>query len=172
MRFRHFLVTGVEVLQVGGHRWESNAWPEEHWRENTGRFRLHTPAIDDELSEYLKSRSYGGPVEGIVIALEVADFSEWPTNTFAKREATPSFKPKYKDLWCFAKLDWSRVKDMTLREQYAAYTEAVLYAVRKFHLSKKKPKGFQVEDFLSDLEAALKSLKPSKLTRAAMRRDA
>jgi hypothetical protein len=172
MRFRHFLVTGVEVLQVGGQHWESNAWPEEHWRENKGRFRLHTPAIDDQLSESLKGRSYGGAVEGIVVALGVADFSEWPVNTFAKPEATPSFKPKYKDLWCFAKLDWSRIKDMTLREQYTAYTEAVLYAVRKFHLSKKKPKGFQVEDFLSDLEATLKALKPSKLTRAAARGDA
>jgi len=61
---------------------------------------------------------------------------------------------------------------MPLREQYAAYTEAVLYAVRKSHLSKRKPKGFQVEDFLSDLEVTLKGLKPSKLTRVAVRGDA
>ena len=91
MRFRHFLVTGVEVLQVGGQRWESNAWPPEHWRENKGRFRLHTPAIDDQVSASLKGRSYGGPVEGVVVALEVADFSEWPANTFVKPEAAPSF---------------------------------------------------------------------------------
>ncbi|EHR70801.1 hypothetical protein BurJ1DRAFT_1955 [Burkholderiales bacterium JOSHI_001] len=172
MRFRHFLVTGVEVLQLGGQRWESNAWPPEHWRANKGRFRLHTPAIDDQISACLKGRSYGGPIEGVVIALEVADFSEWPTNTFAKADAAPSFKPKYKDLWCFAKLDWSHVKDLSLRQQYAAYTEAVLHAVRKFDLSKKKPKGFQLEDFLSDLEAILRGLKPSKLTRAAARGDA
>jgi hypothetical protein len=172
MRFRHFLVTGVEVLQLGGQRWESNAWPPEHWRENKGRLRLHTPAIDDQVSASLNGKSYGGPVEGVVVALEVADFSEWPATAFAKPEATPSFKPRYKDLWCFAKLDWSHIKDMTLREQYAAYTEAVLDAVRQYHMSRRKPKGFQVEDFLSDLEAILKSLKPSTLTRAAVRGDA
>lgn len=172
MQFRHFLVSGVEVLQLGGQHWESSVWPPEHWREEKGRFRLHTPAIDSLVTAALKDKSYGGPVEGVVIALEVADFSAWPAITFVKPETAPSFKPKYKELWCFAKLDWSRIKGMTLREQYAAYTAAVLHAVSKFQLSGRKPKGFQVQEFSADLEATLQSLKPSKLTRAALRGDA
>lgn len=171
MRFRRFLVTGLEVLQLGGQHWESDSWPAERWRQNEGRFRMHTPAIDDQVSARLQGKSYGGAVEGVVIALELADFSLWPATTFAKPNAAPSYKPSRKDLWCFAKLDWSKIKDMTLREQYAAYTDAVLYAVQNFALSKRKPKGFQVDDFLADLEATLRSLKPSKLTRAAARGD-
>jgi hypothetical protein len=73
MRYRTFLVTGVEVLHLGGQRWESNAWSAEHWKENKGRLRLFTMAIDEHVSAAFKGRSYGGPVDGIVVALEVAD---------------------------------------------------------------------------------------------------
>lgn len=172
MRFRHFPITGVEVLHLGGQHWESNAWPAEHWRQNKGRWRLHTPAIEDQVSSYLERSNYGGPVEGVVIALEIADFSEWPPQTFAKSDAAPSYKPSHKDLWCFAKLDWRKVKDMTLRQQFAAYTEAVIYSVQKFELSRRKPKGFRATEFQRDLQNALKSLKPSTLTLAASRGDA
>src|SRR5262245_36807163 len=110
MRFRTFLVTGVEVLHQGGQNWESNAWPPEHWRKHKGRWRLFTVAIDEYVRTALKGKHYGGRVEGCVVALEVADFKQWPSSAFARANATPSFKHKHCDLWCFAKLDWQDIQ--------------------------------------------------------------
>jgi hypothetical protein len=167
MRFRTFLVTGVEVLQLGGQHWESNAWPAEHWRKHKGRFRLFTIAIDEQVSEALRLKNYGGPVEGIVVALEVAAFDQWPEMTFAKNDAPPSFKPKHSDLWCYAKLDWTAIQNLTLKQQFKAHTEAVLEAIDRTSDAKRKPKGFLVHECTSDLRDILRNMKASKLTRAA-----
>jgi hypothetical protein len=167
MRFRTFLVTGVEVLQLGGQHWESNAWPIEHWRENAGRFRLFTIAIDEHVSRALESRSYGGPVEGIVVALEVAAFNQWSESSFTKLNTAPSFKPKSRDLWCYAKLDWVQIQNLTLKQQFKAYVDAVLEALDWLRVTKRKPKGFRVEECSRDLRCVMSILKVSSLTRAA-----
>ena len=167
MRFRTFLITGVEVLQSGGEHWQSSAWPAKHWRENTGRWRLYTVAIDSHVSSALANRRYGGPVEGIVIALEIADFSQWPKNSFTVEGKVPSFKTKYRDLWCFAKLDWSEIQTLTLKQQYAAYCETVIEAVNSVQLAKRKPKGFDASSFSIELADTLSNAKVSKLTRSA-----
>jgi hypothetical protein len=167
MRYRTFQVTGIEVLQLGCQHAESNAWPAKHWRENKGRLRLFTTAIDEQVSAALVGRSYGGPVEGIVVALEIADFAAWPPGTFAKKDSTTSYKPSSRDLWSFAKLDWRHIQYMTISQQFSAYSEAVLKSLRSFEQSKRKPKGFAAQEFMADLDAILSSLKPSKLTRAA-----
>lgn len=165
MRFRTFLVTGVEVLHLGGQHWESNSWPAEHWRQNKGRFRLFTEAIDEQISGLLQSRSYGGLVEGIVVALEVASFDQWPAMAFSKPEAPPSFKHKHRDLWCFAKLDWTRIQGLSLKLQFLAYVEAVLESLGRINMAERKPKGFDAERCALELRIALNSLRPSSLSR-------
>ena len=115
----------------------------------------------------LADRSYGGPVEGIVIALEIADFTQWPTNSFSAEGTVPSFKTKYRDLWCYAKLDWREIQYLTLKQQYAAYCESMVEAVNRFHLAKREPKGFDVASFSIELADALGHAKVSKLTRSA-----
>jgi hypothetical protein len=167
MRFRTFLVTGVEVLHLGGQHWESNAWPPEHWREHKGRFRLFTIAIDEQVSSALRSRSYGGRVEGLVVALEVAAFDQWPEVAFTKKNTPPSFKPKSRDLWCYAKLDWLKIQNLTLKEQLKAYTEAVIQAIDRVSEAKRKPKGFLVDECSTELRQVLGCLKASTLTRSA-----
>ncbi|MET3138479.1 hypothetical protein AAKU61_002849 [Undibacterium sp. GrIS 1.2] len=167
MRFHTFLVTGVEVLQLGGQHWESNAWPLEHWHQHKGRFRLFTIAIDEQVSKALESKNYGGSVEGIVVALEVAAFGQWPEMTFTKNDTPPSFKPKHRDLWCYAKLDWTTIQNLTLKQQFKAYTNAVLEAIDRMSDAKRKPKGFLVHECTSDLRGILGSMKASTLTRAA-----
>jgi hypothetical protein len=167
MRFRTFLVTGAEVLQLGGQHWESSAWPPEHWREHKGRFRLFTVAIDEQVSRALKSKDYGGLVEGIVVALEVAAFDQWPEMTFTKKNTPPSFKPKNRDLWCYAKLDWTQIQNLTLKQQLKAYTDAVIEAIDRMSAAKRKPKGFLVEECTTDLRQILCNLRASTLTRSA-----
>jgi hypothetical protein len=167
MRFRTFLVTGVEVLHLGLQHSQSNAWPPNHWREHKGRFRLFTIAIDEQVAEALKGKNYGGPVEGIVIVLEVADFDQWPAMAFTKIGTTPSFKPKHRDLWCYAKLDWTQIQNLTLKQQFEAYTRAVLEAIDRMSDAKRKPKGFFVQECISDLRGILCNLKASTLTRTA-----
>ena len=166
MRFSTFLVTGKEVLHLGGETWESNLWPPSHWRANKGRWRLFTTEIDAFVSRELKGKTYGGDVEGLVVALEVADFLAWPVQTFAPRDAVPSYKTKRRDLWCFAKMDWLEIHLLTVRQQYLAYSNAVLAALHRFGATKRKPKGFDATALELDLAAIFASGKSSQFTRA------
>ena len=140
--------------------------PTEHWQEHRGRFRLFTIAIDEQVAKALKPKSYGGSVEGIVVALEVAAFDHWPENTFTKINTAPTFKPKHRDLWCYAKLDWTQIQSMTLKQQFQAYIDAVLEALDRLNIAKRKPKGFLVDECSRELRRVLNSLKVSTLTRA------
>lgn len=124
-------------------------------------------AIDEEVSSALKSKNYGGLVEGIVVALEVAAFDNWPEMAFTKKNTPPSFKPKSRDLWCYAKLDWLGIQNLTLKEQLKAYNEAVIEAIDRMSEAKRKPKGFLVDECSADLRHVLGSLKASTLTRSA-----
>ena len=167
MRFRTFLVTGVEVLQAGTQYSQGNAWPAKHWREHKGRWRLFTVAIDDYLTREFSGKFYGGSVEGIVIALEIADFSAWPEKTFVSDDCVLSYKTKHRDLWCFAKLNWTDIQHLTLKQQWVAYSEAVLQAINRIPLAKRKPKGFDAASFSMDISSSLLDAKVSKLTRSA-----
>jgi hypothetical protein len=170
MRFHTFLVTGIEVLHQGGQNWQSNMWPPEHWRANKGRWRLFTPGIDDYVTSELKDRNYGNLVEGLVVALEVADFKSWPSSTFAKVGKAPSFKRTRRDIWCFAKLDWKKIQRLTLSEQYQAYCNSVLASVGGIRTWRNKPKGFDIDAFETDLRDVFSSGRVSQMTRAASER--
>jgi hypothetical protein len=172
MRFDTFLVTGVEVLHQGGQSWQSNMWPPEHWKANKGRWRLFTPGIDDHVASELKDRNYGNSVEGLVVALEVADFRNWPSSTFVKVGKTPSFKRSHRDIWCFAKLDWKKIQRLTLSEQYQAYCNSVLASVGGIRTWRNKPKGFDIDAFETDLRDALSIGRVSRMTRVAFERAA
>lgn len=170
MRYRTCLVTGVEVLHLGGQLWECNAWPPEHWKSNKGRWRLVTPAIDDHLNAALSDMSFGPVVESFVLALEVADFAEWPTGTFAPEGARHSYKTKSRELWCIGKLDWKAIQGLTVTQQYEAYKQCVADAVARLQHAKRKLKDFDVEAFRNALSAILARGKPSDFTGNRARR--
>ena len=128
---------------------------------------MFTVAIDEQISSALKSRNYGGLVEGIVVALEVASFDQWPETTFTRANTPPSFKSKSRDLWCYAKLDWTNIQSLTLKQQFNAYTEAVIEALDRMSTAKRKPKGFLAKECATDLRQILGNLKASTLTRSA-----
>jgi hypothetical protein len=165
MRFNTFFVKGVEVLQLGGQHWTSNAWPAEHWRENKGRWRIHMPAVDTYLSGALGDQVFGGGVEGIVLALEIADFASWPTSTFASREKAFSYKRKHRDLWCYGKIDWLEVQHLSLSLQYAAVGECILASINRVIDARGAPKDFDANGLHSALADALARGKPSRFTR-------
>ena len=77
MHFRTFLKTGIELLHIGGQHLESSSWPIEHWKQNSGRWRLFTPAIDAFLNRQLSNASFGTSIDKFVLILEVADFEAW-----------------------------------------------------------------------------------------------
>jgi hypothetical protein len=167
MRFRTFLVTGVEVLHLGGEKWESSTWPSKHWRENKGRWRLFTLAIDEYVSAQLQRLKFGPTVDGLVLALEVADFASWPATTFAAVDASPSYKRKYRDVWLYGKLNWIDMQHLTLKQQYEAFTDCVLCAIERSKAAKRKPRDFDINGFQAKIAEVLASGKPSQFTRAA-----
>ena len=167
MRFRTFLITGVEVLHLGGEKFESNQWPPEHWRKESGRWRIATEAIDVHMSTELSGLTFGPTVDGFVVALEIADFSRWPASTFAPKDAPHSFKRKYRDLWCFGKLDWLDVKSLTLEEQYKQYAGCVRATIGRLRNAKRMPREFALDHFEAKVTDALARGDPSQFTRAA-----
>ena len=172
MRYRTFLVTGMEVLQLGGQGWVSNGWPIEHWRAHSGRWRLFTSAIDEFVSRELNRATFGSTVDGLVVALEIADFAAWPTKAFARPDAPHSYKPKYRDWWCFAKLTWPEVMNLSLAQQYRAYVTVVLASIQRLEVAPRKPRGLDVPAMRGALAAVFARGKPSQFTRATSRATA
>lgn len=168
MRFRTFLKTGVEVLHLGGQHWESNAWPDEHWKEHKGRWRLHTPAIDDFLNEALTDRSFGESIEQFVLLLEVADFQAWGIGVaFTGPEGFARYKPKTKEVWSVGRIDWTEAKDQPAAKQLEAYEQALQFAIAKVAHAKRKPRDFNTEAFAKVVHNRLSAAKVSHLSRAA-----
>jgi hypothetical protein len=167
MRFRTFLVTGVEVLHLGGDKLESNTWPAEHWRTEGGRWRIATEAIDAHMSTALSGLTFGPTVDGFVLALEIADFSKWPPGTFAPKNAPHSFKRKYRDLWCFGKLDWLDIRLLPVEQQYEQYKQCVLTTIERLKGAKRMPRDFALGEFEEKIADALSSGNPLQFTRAA-----
>ena len=168
MHFRTFLKTGVEVLHLGGQHWESNAWPIEHWKAHTGRWRLFTPAIDDFVNQQIETKSFGTSVDSFVLLLELADFRAWGEGVaFTGPEGFTRYKHKTRELWSVGRIDWTEVQDLPAKLQLRAYGQALRSAVANVGRAKRTPKDFDFEAFGSAVAGMLGSAKVSQLSRAA-----
>jgi hypothetical protein len=168
MHFRTFLKTGVEVLQLGGQHWQSNSWPIEHWKQNSGRWRLFTPAIDDFLNEALATVSFGTSIDNFVFLLEVADFEAWGVGiAFTGPEGFTRYKPKTKELWSVGRIDWTEIEDLPASQQFQAFGRALQFAIENTSRAKRKPRDFNAVAFAGTVVATLRSAKISQLSRSA-----
>ena len=168
MRFRTFLKTGVEVLHLGGQNWQSNSWPQEHWKAHTGRWRLYTPAIDEFLNEALDGKSFGTSIEQFVLLLEVADFNAWGTGiAFSGPEGFTRYKHKTKEVWSVGRIDWLEVEALPASKQLSAYGNALQFAVENVARAKRRPRDFDTQAFALALSSKLRMAKISQLSRAA-----
>ena len=168
MHFRTFLKTGVEVLDLGGQHWQSNSWPVEHWRANSGRWRLFTPALDDLINKEMKCISFGSSIDKFVLLLEVADFEAWGTGVaFTGPEGFTRYKHKTKEIWSVGRIDWTEVKNLPASQQLKAYGQALQFSIEKVSEAKRKPKDFDAEAFAKAVGSKLQSAKISQLSRAA-----
>jgi hypothetical protein len=164
MQYRTFLKTGVEVLHLGGQSWESNAWPIEHWRNNAGRWRLFTPAIDDFMNEDLAHRTFGTSIKQFVLLLEVADFKAWGEGVaFTGPEGFSRYKHKTQEVWSVGRIDWTEVQDLSSSQQLRAYEQALLQAIDTTARAKRRPKDFDSTAFAEAVTARLKAAKVSQL---------
>jgi len=169
MRYLTFLRKGVEVLELGMQNAESNAWPPEHWRENKGRWRLYTPAIDTHLNQGLLGHSFGTSVEYFVLLLEIADFTSWGPTAFAPPEGRVTYKPSRKELWSVGQLNWLQIQHLTPSQQLREYQQAAIAAIGRISAARRKPKDFAAPEFSNAVATLLESAQVSTLTRAAQR---
>ncbi|MGH8492476.1 MAG: hypothetical protein ACRERR_05150 [Moraxellaceae bacterium] len=168
MKFRTFLKTGIEVLHLGGHRWESNSWSAKHWKENSGRWRLFTPAIDDFLGKDLSEKSFGGSIDGFVLLLEVADFDAWGSGiAFTGPEGFSRYKHKSRELWSVGRIDWKEVQHLPTSQQLKAYAQALHFAITTASQAKQKPKDFSFQEFSDFIANRLQTAKVSQLSKTA-----
>jgi hypothetical protein len=170
VRFYTFLKTGVEVLDLGMQHSEGNAWPIEYWRTNKGRWRLYTPAIDRFLNHELSQLDFGPQIQDFVFFLEIADFESWGgPPAFHTPEPHISYSPTTKSVTSVGQIDWLLIQNATLSEQYRAYSETLLIAVKRAIAYRRFPKAFAKQEFQNFIGNALAKGKPSAFTRARMR---
>ncbi len=167
MKYVTFEMSGIEVLRLGCQHEESNAWPLEHWRRHDERWRLFTPAIDAYVTDKLVGKVYGSSVTGMLLQLEMADFSAWPPSPFRLETKRASFLQASGRVQCTAQLSWPEVGKLSLVKQFEAYVSAVMAAVDGLDGGLRIPKDFQAKQFKDDLFAAFKLAKPSQLTRTS-----
>jgi class 3 adenylate cyclase len=168
MHFRTFLKTGVEVLHLGGQHWQSNAWPPEHWKQNSGRWRLYTPAIDAYLNAELEGMSFGTSIDTFVLLLEVADFAGWGIGVaFTGPEGFTRYKPKTKEVWSVGRIDWLEVQHLPASQQLKAFGNALQFAVANVSHAKRKPRDFNAAAFAEASAKRLRSAHVSQLSRSA-----
>ena len=168
MHFRTFLKTGVEVLHLGGQHWQSNAWPPEHWKRNSGRWRLFTPAIDAFLNDELAGMSFGTSIDTFVLLLEVADFEAWGVSmAFTGPEGFVRYKYKTKEIWSVARIAWTEVQDLPARQQFKAFGGALQSAITNVSQAKRKPRDFHAEGFAEAVASRLRAARVSQLSRSA-----
>jgi hypothetical protein len=166
MRFLTILKTGIEVLHLGAEHAESNMWTPDHWKQNKGRWRLYTPAIDAHLNQALAAESFGESVEHFVLVLEVADFASWGgPPAFSPHEGRVTYKPKSRELWSVGQIDWLQIRSLPLGEQYKAYQAAALEAVSRVSVAKRQPKHFAINEFANELTRSFKLGKVSQFSR-------
>lgn len=168
MHFRTFLKTGVEVLHLGGQRWQNNAWPIEHWKANPGRWRLYTPAIDDFLNQEIGGASFGSSIDTFVLLLEVADFEAWgPGAAFTGPEGFTRYKHKTKEVWSVGRIDWTEIQHLPASQQLKAFAQALQFSIEKVGQAKRKPKDFNTKEFAKAIGSRLRSAQVSQLSRAS-----
>lgn len=173
MRFRIFLKTGVEVLQLGCQHHQSNLWPLSHWHENKGRWRLFVPAIEKYLYDNLLTEEFGQSVERFMVILEIADFESWgPGTWFAPESGRVRYSPKDKGLASVAQLDWVQVQHLSPREQLEALRVAFDKAVRDVRLQMRKPKDFRAEAMADEVSRLLSVAKVQEFGRTRFLRTA
>ncbi len=168
MRFRTFLKTGVEVLHLGMQHAQSNAWPLEHWRDNPGRWRLFTPAIDEYLNDALGASSFGASIDSLFLVLEVADFKAWGDGiAFSSSEGWTSYSPKSRELRSVARLDWLDVRSMSAKGQLQALGLATVEAIQRVETAKRRPRSFDSARCASEIAVLFREAKVSQLSRTA-----
>lgn len=168
MRVRTFLKTGVEVLHLGMQDAQSSEWPLEHWRDNPGRWRLFTPAIDEYLNDALAARSFGASIDSLFLVLEVADFKAWGEGiAFSSPEGWTSYSPKSRELRSVVRLDWLDVQSMPAKRQLQALGLAIVEAIQRIETAKRRPRDFDSARCASEVAALFGQAKVSQLSRAA-----
>ncbi|KQV88166.1 hypothetical protein [Pelomonas sp. Root1237] len=168
MHFRTFLKTGVEVLHLGTQHSNGNAWPLEHWKANSGRWRLFTPGIDAYLNQRLVERSFGTSIENFILLLEIADFAAWGIGVaFAGPTGYSSYKPKTRELRSVGQIDWLDVQMLTPTQQLQAYRTATVSAIQRASEATRKPKDFEFAKFAQAVDEALRGAKVSQVSRSA-----
>jgi len=168
MIFRTFLKMGIEVLQLGGQSWQSNAWPIEHWKSNPGRWRLYTNGIDEFLNKELSAQTFGSSVNKFLLLLEIANFEAWGIGVaFTGPEGYVSYKPKTRELWSVGQLNWLEIQNLTAKQQLGAFRNAAVAAIERTSRAARKPKDFNALTFADAVSNALDRAKVSTLSRAA-----
>jgi len=167
MYFRTFLKTGVEVLHLGDHHWQSDAWSIEHRKADSERWRLSAPAVTDFLNEELGRILFGSSID-LHSSARVFDFEALGAGVvFTGSEGFNRYEPKIKEILSVGRIEWTEVQVLRASQQIKAFELALQFSIGKVSLAKRKPNDFDPARFASVAGSELRSTKVSKLSRAA-----
>ncbi len=152
MKFRVLITSGGEVVFAERSRASRPVYygaPPE-----TGLWRISTPKFEELLAGELEPLTFGSSVEEFDFGFEIAELEEWG-RWFKSNRDYVSYRPKSRTLIAVGQLEWKRVKDLKVDEQFTLLSEALLSAVERVASARRKPKDFDSAAFANVIRRAL-----------------
>ncbi len=156
MIFRTLVSSGKEVMFVGRERGDSQSL--DGWVVPVVGWKISISALDEYLTENIKSLSFGSSISKFVFCFEIADFEKWskyPTLGFTVTANFTSYRPKKKEILSVGQIRWSDVKDLDATSQLQALRNAVKSAIHRVGTKKRKPKDFDNIAFADTIDILL-----------------
>ena len=161
MHFKIKITSGSEVKWAGvpdrGPTYYGGPPPE------SGCWKLDMVRLEDYVDNAIADASFGESIEMFVFGFEIAELEGWG-NFFTAMSNYASYRPKMKALVSVGQLNWPDVKDFDEQAQFNCFVDALLAAVARVHQMKRKPRNFDVDQFLGRLRSILAICPVSEIT--------
>lgn len=162
MQFRVVVTTGSEVNFAG----ESTKDRPTYYGgppTDSGMWRINMPAFEAWLAARFAPLSLGSSIHEFVFGFEVAVLDEWGDRFKATRDYV-SYRPAGKRIVSVGQLEWMAVKDLGAKEQLALLGEALVAAIERVNIAKRKPRDFDAAGLADAARIALLALDPADVT--------
>jgi len=157
MKFHIQVTTGGEVKTAG---WPDGPTVYYGSPIETGLWRVDIPKFEAFVAARLAPLTFGSSIDEFRFGFEIAELEAWG-ECFSKTANYMSHRPKSRLFVSVGQLEWQEVKHLTAQEQLSRLSDALIAAVERIEVAKRKPKDFDHAAFAKALRGILQSCDPS-----------
>ncbi|NIK31332.1 hypothetical protein [Xanthomonas arboricola] len=154
MNFRLLISKSWTVKCADGSGWTFDT--------SKGAWWLWLNSIEDHIKDALAEECFGLSVETFYFGFELTDVAEG--FHFEETKGYMSYRPKRKSFISVGQLDWNEVKHMTAASQLQLFKQALLDAISRISVARRKPRDFDFERLHTVLLERLSALSVENCT--------